>query len=494
MWIYSSGRVRQVGNRHNALGRMSRMVECQLAINKGNSGGPIVNDYLEIVAVVEGGNFQTNGHAVLNVTFHVDVEQVRSYLGDALPLVNASTAKQYHDRGVSHMNAKRNTAAIRDFSSAIRQDSKFAKSYGMRGWAFYHKGDNRTALADFDQAISLDATNAHIFHGRGMAKKSMKKYDEAIRDFSNAIRFSPEDATHYNQRGIATLYTRDVKSSYKDFVQATKLEAKNGIYFANRAYAARLIGLYDDSVSSYSTALNLRGANHIYYNGLGLALMGQKKYGTAQKAFLLAIKRHKKVTGKEGWIYYRNLGKVLHLAKDLKNAHGILSKAIELSPKTAELYYLRGRVAKDLGRNDLAAQDFRMAANLDSKTYGRLAGSGNGNGGRVTDVSTATSNGRTASSKSDSRVIGVWRCVGTYKGTRMRIGAAFTKDGYFAFHFRAANGGESKFSGKFLAKGGKISIKTPNGKVESYRYGFHQGQLWIDVQGTGVALYFTRKS
>ena len=502
MWIYSSGRVRQVGNRRNALGRVSRMVECQLAVNKGNSGGPIVNDFGEIVAVVEGANFIENGFPVHNVTYHVDVKQLRSWLGGALPLVSPATAALYHDRGLRHMTASRTDAAIRDFSAAIRLDHKFAKAYSQRGRAFSRKGDQRTALADFDQAVSIDVTNADAHHGRGRAHREMKKYEAAIRDFSNAIRFEPGNGVHYNQRGITTMQTKDVKSSYPDFVQATKLSGNEAAFFGNRGYAARLLGLFDDAVQSYGKALALRGPDHVYYNGLGLALLGQKKYEPSQKAFLQAIQTYKAVTKADNWMYFRNLGIALQLAKDLKPAYGAFSKAIELNPKNAELFFRRGSVAKDIGRTDLASKDFQTAAQLDPKTYGTQTATNTAqtsvpDAGSVRD--TAASQTQAAKPvNSDQRVVGMWLCIGNYKGVEKRIGAAFTKEGQFAMRFvSVVNGqeaGVNTLSGAYVARDGKVSLTTSSGKVESYRYGFKNGQLWIDVKGTGVAMYFTRKT
>lgn len=487
MWIYTFGRVRQVGNRRNALGRRSRMVECQLAINKGNSGGPIVNEFGEVVAVVEGAAFLQGGLPVHNVTFHVDVKQLRSWLDGALPLVNPKTAAGYHDRGVRHMAALRYTAAVRDFSAAIRLNVKFAKSYDKRGWAFHRKGDDRTALADFDQAVTLDPANADAYHGRGLAHRDMKQYEGAIRDFSNAIRFEPENGTHYNQRGITTMRTKDVKSSYKDFVQATRLNGKQSAFFGNRGYAARLLGLYDDAVQSYNKALELGGPDHVYYNGMGLSLLGQKKYELSQKAFRLAIKTYKEVKKADNWMYYRNLGIVLQAAKDLKNAYGAFSNAITLNPKNAELYYRRGNVAKEFGRSDLAGKDFQTAAKLDPKAYSSQTS--------ATQPQTPTSSKPV---RTDGRMIGMWLCEGTYKGVNKRIGAAFTKDGHFAMRFvSVVNGqeaGVNTLAGTWSIAGGKLRLTGTSGKVDTCRYGFQNGRLWIDVNGTGVALYFSRKS
>ena len=59
LWVYSAGTVRQVYRKEWRYGagpvRAARVVETQSAINPGDSGGPVVNDAGELVAVVSGG-------------------------------------------------------------------------------------------------------------------------------------------------------------------------------------------------------------------------------------------------------------------------------------------------------------------------------------------------------------------------------------------------------------------------------------------------------
>src|SRR5262249_20153701 len=53
-WDFTSGNVRLVSRQHLATGGLAGVVETDMPYNKGNSGGPVVNDRGELVAVVEG--------------------------------------------------------------------------------------------------------------------------------------------------------------------------------------------------------------------------------------------------------------------------------------------------------------------------------------------------------------------------------------------------------------------------------------------------------
>ncbi len=77
LWRYSKGEVRQV-YRQNRRGApfQGYVVETQVPSNPGDSGGPVVNDRGELVAVTRGGLRQQQ-----LVTFGIDVREIRAFLG-----------------------------------------------------------------------------------------------------------------------------------------------------------------------------------------------------------------------------------------------------------------------------------------------------------------------------------------------------------------------------------------------------------------------------
>jgi len=503
MWVYTIGHVRQIADRTLFRGfGETRVVEAQMEYNKGNSGGPIVDDYLNVVAVVQSQVVKArNGSQFVNVrnlSVAVDVTSVRSFLSETLPLVSPTNATQFYARGLKHYEVGRYTAAIGDFSSAIRNNPDFAKAYSRRGWAFYRSGDSRTAIGDFDQAVKLDPGNANAHHGRGRCLRSLKRYDEAIAEFTDAIRFEPTNGRHYNQRGITAIRKNDVKSSYDDFVQASKLDENEPAFFANRGYAARLLKNYRDAVNSYQQAIKLRSYYDSYWNGLGLGYLGLEDYENAKKAFFNALNLHKKRTGKFLWVHYNNIGVTLHKMNELKSAYGAFIKAIELNPDNADLYYRRGLVAKDIGRDDLARQDFQKAASLNRSQYGHLiASNSNGNGTNSSGRNTVNRVPvRRVRNTANDRITGVWVCRGRFKGVPMVITAAFTKGGGYAMKIVSTANGNSAtqmMSGNYVLDGDRIVIKSAGGKTVSHRYGYKNGQLWIHLKSLGVALYFDRQ-
>lgn len=500
MWIYTYGHVRQVGRGTTAMGYATRIVEAQMETNKGNSGGPIVNDAGELVAVVEGHrSTQRNGsqvYRVRNISITIDVMQVRAYLTEVLPLVDPQTADQFLSRGTAHYTVGRYNTAIRDFSAAIRIQPRLAAAYAKRGWAFYHKGDHATAIEDFNQAIEISPTLSDAFVGRGQCHRGLKKYTEAIRDFSNAIRFQPESGKSYNLRGIVFLATKQKESAHRDFVQATKLNSKEPVFFYNLGAAARALGRYQEAVAAYTQAIKLRSTDHDYFNGLGLAQYSLKSYEKAAKAFLMANTVYKKRYNKYSWVYFENAGLALHRMNKLKAAYAAMTKAIELNGTYGKLRYLRGLIAKDLGRQDLASQDFRKAAELDPKKYGKLASNGSKGQKQATTNGTRRTT-RRGSEYVASRALGTWGFRGTLKGHPVRIAMVLRSDGRYSlgFVFTNPDGRQTKQieSGAFRIRGDQIILVSDNGARESRRFGFRDGQMWLDLTADGQSrIRFTR--
>lgn len=500
MWVYTVGRVRQVGRGRLANGQYTRIIEAQMALNAGNSGGPIVNDFCELVGVCEGGRYATANGRVNDVSMLVDVKAVRTFLGKVLPLVNPQTAEQFHLRGRKYVEVKRYTQAVRDFSAAIKLDSKSATHLSQRGWAFLKSGDNRTAMSDFEAALKLDATLADAYQGRGRCFQIQKKFDEAIRDYTNAIRFEPENAMHYNMRGVASLMKKDAENSYRDFVQATTLEDSNVLFLVNRGYVARALKLYKDAAETYEKAIKLQPENAELYNELGNVKLDAGENSSAADNFTKAIVLYKQRFNKENWQYLRNWGVALFRDDKLDDAYKALTKAVSLNPNDAELHYLRGLVAKKYGNQNLATENFRKAAELDPKKYANAVAENSTNAGdtaaKSTPAKTTPTSTAAVQNRADKRFIGVWVVKHSVNSVSLGIAIAFGEDGGYASSIVTVDANQKKttnsYQGRYAVGRDHVTVTYTDGSTAKYRYGFRDGKLWYYHPELKTMLYFER--
>ena len=471
MWTYTFGKVRGVGDRKTALGLKCRMVECQMPINKGNSGGPIVNDYLELVAVVEGGEVDP---MVKDVTFHVDVQEVRHFLKKAVPMASPKTADVFYHRGLGHQAAGRTSQAQSDFTSAIRLRPKFANAFAARARTYVKKRDYHTAIADTERALKIDFDNAAALHARGLARRGLKNYDAAIADFAGAISADPKNAEHYFARGVTQFLKGKREDAYQDYVQATQLDATQFSYWSHRAYAGRLTGHYKDAVKAYLKAFSMDPQDYLL-NGLGIAQFHLKEYKKALGAFKLAIKFRELRKLKQSQVQYGNVGHAYLMLGDLNKAYGYFSAALKLDPKYGFALYYRGIVLKKAGRIADAKKDFAKAAEYDAKNY----------------------KGRVANQLSEIKMIGKWSTRVNLNGRFTQIEWAFAPNGQFekrtTVYDRSGRPDATKETGTYQVIGSKVVLSANGGATTRRHMSTKSGSLWLYRQADSDWTRFYRQ-
>ena len=295
MWIYTSGTVRQVYEvEDERLGQHQTTsylrVESQLPTNPGDSGGPVLNNRGEVVAVHHAHNSQ---EGIRLMARHVDVSELKDFLGEIRPLLSSSSAEDWVARGERNLDRNRLNLAITEFTEALKREPGMPEALLGRSRAFYEKGDYETALSDVDEAIAKGSTDLSSCHNvRGLCLDAMEKFEPAISAFTQAIRIEPESSLLYSNRG-------DTYRRKKDYVRATS-DIEEAIRLDPEAYKPRLyMGIinhdqkkFEQAVAEYEKALKLANeaeAGVVLYN-LGNALFDSDQRDKSYVAFDLLEK------------------------------------------------------------------------------------------------------------------------------------------------------------------------------------------------------------
>jgi hypothetical protein len=154
LWVYTSGSVRQVYQRTFKLkdGREinARVVETQSPINSGDSGGPVVNDSAELVAVVQ----SYEGNDARLVSTFIDVMEVRAVLAGELKPAGAGTETPVPAAGpvsarIDSLRQEHNYSQDGRKGLAIRVTFEIRNSKGIPGEvvAVFHDKDGRPLKA-----------------------------------------------------------------------------------------------------------------------------------------------------------------------------------------------------------------------------------------------------------------------------------------------------------------------------------------------------------
>jgi len=93
------------------------------------------------------------------------------------PIVNAETAEEWNEKGVSFVKAGEYEKATECFDKAIELDPMDAEAYHNRGLAYYALAQYGRAIEDFDKAVELDpnCTEAHDHRELALSKTREKK-------------------------------------------------------------------------------------------------------------------------------------------------------------------------------------------------------------------------------------------------------------------------------------------------------------------------------
>lgn len=285
MWVYTSGTVRQVYKTRTKLSNGQACeylrVETQSPTNPGDSGGPVVNDAGQVVAV----HHASFGGGQL-MTYFVDARELKAFLQEAQPLFDPQSAEQYNDRGVHYYERGRYDKAVEDFTKALELDPKLADAAGNRGWALVQQDDSQTALADFDAAIGLNPADANFWQGRGKAHVALDETSAAIKDFTEAIRLSPQEAELYNERADAYYEAEDYSQALKDYNHAIRIDPRQADYYNSRGVCHAAQEDYAAAIADYTKAIEL-SAGPVYFHNRGIAKHEEKKYEEAAYDFML---------------------------------------------------------------------------------------------------------------------------------------------------------------------------------------------------------------
>jgi tetratricopeptide (TPR) repeat protein len=435
------GEVRTVGTNGGLHGKGKvRVVLSTVSINGGNSGGPLVNEAGELVAVNSYSvNTGPTGRAVSNVNGHISVKELKAYLAEVDPLVAPKGAKEFVARGERKLTAGRLDAAIKDFSAALDKDEQNGRAMYLRGKAFTENGDPRTGLEDLTAAIKQEGNRYEFRVARGVALRALGKADEAMDDFSAAIRSDPSQWEGYNQRGLTQYNAGKHADAEADFGRAIEKDEKRAVLWANRGEARFSQKKYADAAKDFAAAADLDPAdpghvmglgntllrmgqavkaaevfveaaqkwgNPVFLNRAGIALLAGGEHKAAVKVFTEAIKAFgDRGKASDLAMAYQGRGVAQRELKNYKEAIDDCTRAIDLNAGKSGYDYLeRGLAHQANGQANAAADDFKAAEKL---------------GVKVPEVATV------------EPVVGVWKMTTFANGMKITQAIELKKDGTF---------------------------------------------------------------
>jgi tetratricopeptide (TPR) repeat protein len=256
LWVYSAGTVRQVYRKEwryaTGPARAGRIVETQSAINPGDSGGPVVNDAGELVAVVAGKLPEAS-----LVSWFIAAAEVKEYVEEVRPLVEPKTAAAFQRRGLRALERGLAARAVEELTEANRLDPKSADVLAGRALAHRARKDYELALDDCDEALKLEPRHAGALNVRGCVNTDRGRFDEALKDFRRAIQLDPRNAQLHANRASAHAGQGEFAQAVRSYDEALRLAPGAAEWHYRRGLALEQGGETARAEEDYARAVRI---------------------------------------------------------------------------------------------------------------------------------------------------------------------------------------------------------------------------------------------
>ena len=200
--------------------------------------------------------------------------------------------------------------ALSHFQNALRVDPDDFWSLNMIGLCHYQAGRPAAASAGYTASISRRPELIWPYIVRGLVFGDLKQFDNAHRDFEKALSLDPQSYHVFLNRGVVAVMQKNFAAAQADFERAAQIKPDQAAPYINMAEVGLQQGT--EFAASKDAATNLRAA------------------GEYQKALVA------------------------------------LTKAVEISPQQATIYFFRGRIQVAANAEAAALSDFERAMKLES--------------------------------------------------------------------------------------------------------------------------------
>lgn len=347
LWIYSTGYVRQVATGMLANGHESTLLESDMATNQGNSGGPVVNDQGQVVAVVEG--HRTDARLV---SIYVDLQAVVNYLEEGLRCVAPEKFEDMEHAIRRHLAENRCDTALKLATKAHQQNKKLAQPLAYRGWCFLMKEDLDTARKEFEKAIQKDDQCGDAHAGLAQLAVLTDDYETAVDHFSTAIGCDADNLKYQIGRAQVRLLLADFETAKKDFQRILKKESNRHDAMFGLGTAEVQLGNFQAGMAQFDLVLAQYPSHYennaeLFYQA-AVAFEGMENIETAIGSYFRALEIDPQMVEAR-----RELGGLLVRTQNFGQAIEILNTANELYADDAYVNFYLG--AAHVGNGDAAS-------------------------------------------------------------------------------------------------------------------------------------------
>jgi len=185
-------------------------------------------------------------------------DALRDY--DAALVVEPRSASAHHNRGVVLEKLERLEDAVRAFDNAVDNGmAPDAEYHHARGTNARHRGDHTAAVAEFSAALKLNPRHHAARANRAYARRKIGDFVGARRDYAKALEDAPT-AKLYNARAYCSAKLEKFDAAVADYTEALRIDPTNAHALHNRGISYDRLGRDDEAARDFERALEIENS------------------------------------------------------------------------------------------------------------------------------------------------------------------------------------------------------------------------------------------
>lgn len=351
----------------------------------GMSGGPVLNERGELVGI-HGRGDTTENFNISDVNPNIIIKTGRN-LGIPIStftklfktgsdttsvatkpsnnVANKPKADDFYLQSVEKRSKADFQGAITDLNRAITINPNYAFAYYRRAEARQNIGEQDKAIGDLQKAAQLFSAQGHkadALRSQGSMRMLQKDFPAAIAAFSQAIKLNPKDTDAYAERGNVRVQSGDLKGAIADYDKSLSLQPSDIYAYMGRAFTHLKLQNKQSAIADVNQAINI-APNYAYpYLILGVTYY---TFGDTPQA-INNIKKASELFAAQGNLAkaYGSEALAFTVSNNYPAAINSYTKAIQVNPKDAGMYDLRGDAYAANGDAQKALADYNQAINI----------------------------------------------------------------------------------------------------------------------------------
>ncbi|PZO36001.1 MAG: hypothetical protein DCF19_22620 [Pseudanabaena frigida] len=131
--------------------------------------------------------------------------------------------EDFFQQGLTKAKSGDRYGAIQSFSCAIASSPEFTEAYYQRGLVLFDLGDRQGALSDYDQALKLKPDSLDVYIARSIIHIALADIIAAQADIAKALEINPKSAIAHQLLGLTYKQQNQIEKAIATYKRAANL-------------------------------------------------------------------------------------------------------------------------------------------------------------------------------------------------------------------------------------------------------------------------------